>query len=123
MNRERDHVDELAGRARIGRAPVASDSAVAYLGAAGGVPFPSGEQAHGDWKVNGSYADTPKKGVVGIPFLEKFVEQSSLKFLEDAAKHEQPLGFGIEHAASNGMEPAAGRRTCRMISAKGPIHR
>ena len=46
----------------------------------------AGEKAHEDWKVNGQYVDTPEKGVVGIPFLDKYVEQSGLKFLEDAAK-------------------------------------
>jgi arylsulfatase A-like enzyme len=46
-----------------------------------------GEKAKQDWKVNGEYVDTPEKGVVGIPFLDKYVEQSGLKFLEEAAKN------------------------------------
>ena len=46
----------------------------------------SGEKAREDFKVNGQYVDTPDKGVVGIPFLDKYVEQSGIKFLEDAAK-------------------------------------
>jgi arylsulfatase A-like enzyme len=47
----------------------------------------AGEPPHEDFKVNGQYVDTPEKGVVGIPFMDKYVEQSGLKFLEDAAKH------------------------------------
>jgi arylsulfatase A-like enzyme len=47
----------------------------------------AGEKAKQDWKVNGEYVDTPEKGVVGIPFLDKYVEQSGLKFLEEAAKN------------------------------------
>lgn len=47
----------------------------------------AGEEPKQDWKVNGEYVDTPEKGVVGIPFLDKYVEQSALKFLEDAAKN------------------------------------
>jgi len=46
----------------------------------------AGEQAHQDWKVNGQYVDTPEKGVVGIPFVDKYVEQSGIRFLEEAAK-------------------------------------
>jgi arylsulfatase A-like enzyme len=47
----------------------------------------AGEAARQDWKVNGEYVDTPEKGVVGIPFLDKYVEQSALKFLDEAAKN------------------------------------
>lgn len=39
-----------------------------------------------DFKVNGEYVDTPKKGVVGIPFLDAYVEKAAIEFLEDAAK-------------------------------------
>jgi arylsulfatase A-like enzyme len=56
----------------------------------------AGEKAHQDFKVNGQYVDTPEKGVVGIPFMDKYVEQSGLKFLEDAAKHpDQPWYINI----------------------------
>ncbi|MEZ6053973.1 MAG: arylsulfatase [Planctomycetaceae bacterium] len=47
----------------------------------------AGEPAKEDWKVNGQYVDTPDQGVVGIPFMDKYVEQSGIKFLEDAAKN------------------------------------
>ena len=46
----------------------------------------AGEPAKQDFAVNGEYVDTPEKGVVGIPFLDKYVEQAAEGFLEDAAK-------------------------------------
>ncbi len=56
----------------------------------------AGEKPRQDWKVNGEYVDTPEKGVVGIPFLDKYVEQSGLKFIEDAAKKpDQPFFINI----------------------------
>jgi arylsulfatase A-like enzyme len=56
----------------------------------------AGEKAKQNWKVNGEYVDTPEKGVVGIPFLDKYVEQSGLKFLEEAAKNpKQPFFINI----------------------------
>jgi arylsulfatase A-like enzyme len=47
----------------------------------------AGQKAHEDFKVNGEYVDTPEKGLVGIPFMDKYVEQSALKFLDEAAKN------------------------------------
>ena len=56
----------------------------------------AGEKAHQDWKINGQYVNTPEKGVVGIPFVDEYVEQSGLKFLEEAAKHpDQPFFINI----------------------------
>jgi arylsulfatase A-like enzyme len=56
----------------------------------------AGETAHQDFKVNGQYVDTPEKGIVGIPFLDKYVEVSGIKFLEEAAKHpDQPFFINI----------------------------
>ncbi|MEO8494711.1 MAG: arylsulfatase [Planctomycetota bacterium] len=56
----------------------------------------AGEPAKQDWKVNGQYVDTPDKGVVGIPFMDKYVEASGISFLEDAAKNpEQPFFINI----------------------------
>jgi len=46
----------------------------------------AGEKAKEDWKVNGEYVDTPEKGVVGIPYLDAYVEKAALEFLDDAAK-------------------------------------
>ncbi|MBI1246407.1 sulfatase-like hydrolase/transferase [bacterium] len=56
----------------------------------------AGEPAKQDWKVNGQYVDTPEKGVVGIPYLDKYIEQSGVSFLEDAAKKpDQPFFINI----------------------------
>ncbi|MGR3804392.1 arylsulfatase [Marinibacterium profundimaris] len=46
----------------------------------------AGEDAKEVFKVSGEYVDTPDKGVVGIPFLDKYVEEATMEFLEDAAK-------------------------------------
>ena len=46
----------------------------------------AGEPATADWKVNGEYVDTPDQGVVGIPFLDAYVERAAIEFLEDAAQ-------------------------------------
>jgi len=46
----------------------------------------AGEKPKQDWKVNGEYVDTPEKGVVGIPFLDSYVEKAAIEFLEKAAK-------------------------------------
>jgi arylsulfatase A-like enzyme len=67
----------------------------------------AGQKAHEDFKVNGQYVDKPGQnvtidgvnypdGVVGIPFMDKYVEQSALKFLDDAAKHpDQPFYINV----------------------------
>ena len=56
----------------------------------------AGEEAKEDFKVNGEYDNTPDKGVVGIPFLDGYVVQSGIKFLDDAAKHpDQPFFINI----------------------------
>ena len=46
----------------------------------------AGEEAKEDFKVNGEYVNTPEKGVVGIPFVDEYVENDAIEFLEDAAK-------------------------------------
>jgi len=46
----------------------------------------AGEPAKEDFKVNGEYVDTPEQGVVGIPYLDAYVEKAAIEFLEDAAK-------------------------------------
>jgi arylsulfatase A-like enzyme len=55
----------------------------------------AGEAPHEDFKVNGEYVNTPEKGVVGIPFLDEYVEKASFKFLEEAAKSHQPFFINI----------------------------
>jgi len=56
----------------------------------------AGETAQEDFKVNGQYVNTPDKGVVGIPYLDQYVEDSAVKFLDDAAKHsDQPFFISV----------------------------
>lgn len=58
----------------------------------------AGQPAKEDFKVNGEYVDTPEKGVVGIPFMDKYVEESGLKFLEQAAKKpDQPFFVHVNY--------------------------
>ncbi len=48
-----------------------------------------------DFSVNGEYVDTPDKGVVGIPFLDKYVEAAATGFLEEAAKSDKPFFINV----------------------------
>ncbi len=51
----------------------------------------AGEKPKEDFKVNGEYVDTPEKGVVGIPFLDQYVEKATMEFLDEAAKSKKPF--------------------------------
>ena len=55
----------------------------------------AGETPKEDWKVNGEYVDTPDKGVVGIPFLDSYVEKAALGFLDEAAKSDKPFFINV----------------------------
>ncbi|TLM78472.1 arylsulfatase [Microbulbifer harenosus] len=56
----------------------------------------AGEKPREDWKVNGEYVNTPDKGVVGLPFLDSYIERSGIRFLEEAARNpEQPFFINI----------------------------
>ena len=48
-----------------------------------------------DFKVNGEYVDTPDKGVVGIPFLDAYVEKAALEFLDSAKKSNAPFFINV----------------------------
>jgi arylsulfatase len=48
-----------------------------------------------DFKVNGEYVNTPEKGVVGIPFLDEYVEAAAIEFLEDAANSDAPFFINV----------------------------
>jgi arylsulfatase len=47
----------------------------------------AGEKPKENFKVNGQYVNTPEKGVVGIPFVDSYIEKAALDFLEKAAKN------------------------------------
>jgi arylsulfatase len=67
----------------------------------------AGEAVHEDFKVNGEYVDKPGQpvtmdgvtypdGVVGVPYLDAYIEKAGLEFLDDAAKHpDQPFFINI----------------------------
>jgi arylsulfatase len=55
----------------------------------------AGEPAKEDWKVNGEYVDTPDQGVVGIPFLDGYVEKAGIEFLEKAAQSDTPWFINV----------------------------
>jgi arylsulfatase A-like enzyme len=55
----------------------------------------AGEKAHEELKVNGEYEDTPDKGVVGIPFVDKYIEKSSLDDIDEAAQSGQPFFLNV----------------------------
>ncbi|MEZ5786940.1 MAG: arylsulfatase [Xanthobacteraceae bacterium] len=55
----------------------------------------AGEKPREDWKVNGEYVNTPDKGVVGIPFLDDYVEKAALEFLEKAKSSDAPFFINV----------------------------
>lgn len=55
----------------------------------------AGEKATEDWKVNGQYVNTPEKGVVGIPFLDAYIEKATLEFIDKAAKSKAPFLISV----------------------------
>lgn len=61
-----------------------------------------GEKAKEDFALNGQYVDTPDKkskeypnGVVGIPYVDNYVTQAALEFLEKGAKSDKPFFLNI----------------------------
>jgi arylsulfatase len=48
-----------------------------------------------DFKVNGEYVNTPEKGVVGIPFLDAYIEKAALDYLDANAKSDKPIFMSI----------------------------
>ena len=55
----------------------------------------AGEKAHEDFKVNGEYVNTPDKGIVGIPFLDEYVEKAASDYLDRAAKANKPFFMSV----------------------------
>ncbi len=46
----------------------------------------AGEAPHEDFKINGEYVNTPEKGVVGIPFIDEYVEKAAMDYLSNLPK-------------------------------------
>jgi arylsulfatase len=55
----------------------------------------AGEKAHEDFKINGEYVNTPDKGVVGIPFLDEYIEKAAISYLDTHAKWDKPFFMDI----------------------------
>ena len=55
----------------------------------------AGEAPHEEFKINGQYVNTPEKGVVGIPFIDEYVEKASVEYLQTAAKSGKPFFMDI----------------------------
>ncbi|MBS0520697.1 MAG: arylsulfatase [Proteobacteria bacterium] len=55
----------------------------------------AGEKPHQDFKVNGEYVNTPQQGVVGIPFLDAYIEQAAMDYLDRNAKSTQPFFMSV----------------------------
>ena len=47
------------------------------------------------FKVNGEYVNTPEKGLVGIPYLDEYVEKATIEYLEKAAKSSKPFFMSV----------------------------
>jgi len=46
----------------------------------------AGEKAHEEFKLNGQYVNTPEKGVVGIPFVDEYIEKAAMDYLNNLPK-------------------------------------
>ena len=55
----------------------------------------AGQTAREDFKVNDEYVNTPQQGVVGIPFLDSYIEQDALDYLDRNARSTQPFFMSI----------------------------
>jgi arylsulfatase A-like enzyme len=55
----------------------------------------AGEAPTEDWKVNGQYVDTPDQGVVGVPFLDAYIEQDALDYLDEVANSDTPWFINV----------------------------
>ena len=46
----------------------------------------AGQQPHEDFKLNGQYVNTPQKGVVGIPYIDEYIEKAAIDYLNNLPK-------------------------------------
>jgi len=51
----------------------------------------AGEKVHEKFKVNGEYENTPDKDVVGLPYLDEYIEKAGMEFLDWVAKSGKPF--------------------------------
>jgi arylsulfatase len=55
----------------------------------------AGQPAKEDFKINGEYVNTPDRGVVGIPYLDEYIEKAALDYLDRNARPTQPFFMSI----------------------------
>jgi len=55
----------------------------------------AGKPAREMFKINGEYVNTPAQGVVGIPFLDEYIEKAALDYLDRVAKSGKPFFMSI----------------------------
>ena len=59
----------------------------------------AGEKPVEDFKINGQYVNTPvidgKEGVVGIPFIDEYIEKAAIEYLDKGAKSGKPFFLSL----------------------------
>ncbi|VVD72236.1 arylsulfatase [Pandoraea aquatica] len=55
----------------------------------------AGEKPREDFKLNGQYQNEPEKGIVGIPFVDRYIEKAALDDIDDAAQRGQPFFINV----------------------------
>jgi arylsulfatase A-like enzyme len=59
----------------------------------------AGEKPIEEFKINGQYVNTPvidgKEGVVGIPFIDEYIEKAALEYLDKGAKSGKPFFLSV----------------------------
>lgn len=55
----------------------------------------AGEKAHEEFKINGEYVNTPEKGIVGIPFLDAYIEKAAVDYLDKVSKSDKPFFMSV----------------------------
>src|SRR5271156_1905159 len=55
----------------------------------------AGETPKEEFKINGQYVNTPEKGVIGIPFFDRYVEKASMEYLDRNATSTTPFFMSI----------------------------
>lgn len=55
----------------------------------------AGEKATEDFKLNGEYVNTPEKGVVGIPFVDEYIEKAATEYLDRVGKSGKPFFMSV----------------------------
>ncbi len=48
-----------------------------------------------DFQLNGQYENTPEKGVVGIPFVDAYIEKAAIEQLEKYSKTDKPFFMSV----------------------------